>query len=142
MNNAYTNYSDCAAYFSHLIGREPSPAELIRFEDNQNLILINRRSPKNNAYHISFTNGTAVQLVTDGVIMGGAIQLHSQEEGHRFYAVMFEEQGTVEEHYLILDASVESVIVDGIRTMLVQGVRLITIEDLVLQYSPVMSNLT
>ncbi|MCX2740872.1 hypothetical protein [Pontibacter anaerobius] len=142
MKNTYTNYSTYTAYLTHLFGREPSPAEIACFEGNQNLILINRRSPKNNAYHINFTNGTAVQLVADGVILGGAIQLHSQEAGHRFYSVMFEEQGTVEEHYLMLDATVESVVVNAVRIMLVQSVRLITIEDLVLQYNPVMYNLT
>lgn len=141
MKNAYTNYRDYAAYLTHLFGKAPSPAELIRFEANQNLMLINRRSPKNNVYHIGFTNDTTVQLVADGIVLGGSIQLHSQAEGHRFHTVLFEEQDSVEEYYLVLDASVESVMVGGLRTTLVQRVRLITIQDLVLQYSPLMYNL-
>ena len=56
------------------------------------------RWPKPDAYHISFTNGTAVQPLTDGVILGGSMQVHSREAGHRYYTVLFEEQGTVEEH--------------------------------------------
>ncbi|MEJ8802765.1 hypothetical protein [Pontibacter sp. H249] len=142
MKNAYTNYSNYAAYLTHFFGREPSPAELISFENNQNLILINRRSLKNNAFQFRFVNGTALQLLPDEIILGGSVQLHSQEAGHRFYSVMFEEQDTVEEHYLILDATVESVVVNAVRIMLVQSVRLITIEDLVLYYNPIMYNLT
>ncbi|PTX15015.1 hypothetical protein C8N40_109113 [Pontibacter mucosus] len=42
----------------------------------------------------------------------------------------------------MLDASVKFALMGGVRTTLVQCVRLITIEDLVLQYNPVMYNLT
>lgn len=135
------NYSDYAAYLTELLGRKPGIIELISFEDNQNLMLINRRLLKNNAYHISFINGIAVPFVTDGIIEGGLIQLHSREAGHRFYSVMFEEKDAVEEHYLILDASVESVMIGGLRATLVQSVQLITIEDLVQRYNPIMYNL-
>lgn len=138
-NASYRDYDDC---LTQLLGRKSSTAELTNFVGNQDLFLINRRSPKNDAYRISFVNDTPVQLLTDGIILGGSVQLHSQEGGHRFYSVMFEEQGTVEEHYLMLDASVDSVVVGGERTTLVERVRLITIEDLVLQYNPVMYKLT
>ncbi|NEM99445.1 hypothetical protein [Pontibacter burrus] len=142
MKNDLVNYRDYAACLTQLLGRTPSPTELIGFEDNQHLLQINRRSTENDAYRITFLNDTPVTLLADGMILGSAIQLHSQEGGHRFYTVMFEEQGTVEEHYLMLDASVESAVVGGVRTALVQHVRLITIEDLVLRYNPVMYNLT
>ncbi|WP_299708126.1 hypothetical protein [uncultured Pontibacter sp.] len=141
MTNDIVKNSDYSDYLTQLLGRRPSPAELISFENNQNLILINRRSPENNAYHISFANGTAVQLLTDGVMQGGSIELHSHEAGHRFYSVQFEEQDAVEEHYLILDAAVESVRIGESSTTLVQSVRLITIEDLVLQHDPIMYSL-
>ena len=66
------------------------------------LVIQSQYSParwaKPDAYHISFTNGTAVQPLTDGVILGGSMQVHSREAGHRYYTVLFEEQGTVEEH--------------------------------------------
>jgi len=138
-NASYRDYDDC---LTQLLGRKSSTAESTIFVGNQDLLLINRRSPKNDAYRISFVNDTPVQLMADGIILGGSIQLHSQEGDHRFYSVMFEEQGTVEEHYLMLDASVDSVVVGGERTTLVERVRLITIEDLVLQYNPVMYKLT
>ncbi|AKD03709.1 hypothetical protein POKO110462_02210 [Pontibacter korlensis] len=142
MEENNTTFSDYATCLTQFLGRKPSTTELICFEGNQNLLLINRRAPENNAYCISFVNDTAVQLMTDSMLLGGSMQLHSQEGAHRFYSVMFEAQGTAEEHYLMLDASTESVVVCGVRTMLVQSVRLITIEELVRLYDPVMYNLT
>lgn len=135
------NYSDHAAYLAQQLGRKPGMIELLSFEGNQNLMLINRRSLKNNAYLISYTNSTAVRLLSDGTMKGGLVELHSREAGHRFYSVMVEEKDAEEEHYLILDASVESVIVGGLRATLVQSVQLITIEDLVQRYNPIMYNL-
>ncbi|CAM3790614.1 hypothetical protein POKO110462_19885 [Pontibacter korlensis] len=136
------NYRNHALYLARTLGRKASRAELINFKGNQDLLLINRRSPANDAYCVYFVNDTSVQLLTDGMLLGGSIQLHSQEEAPRLYNIMLEGQGTVEEHYLMLDASVESAVVGGVRTTLVQMVRLITIEDLVLQHSPIMYNLT
>jgi hypothetical protein len=141
MTHDNVKHSGYSEYLTQHLGREHSPAELIRFDNNQNLILINRRSPDNNVYQISFANDTAVQLLTDGIILGGSIELHSHEGGHRFYSVMFEKHDAVEEHYLILDAAVESVMMGESSTTLVQSVRLITIEELVLQYNPIMYSL-
>lgn len=142
MKSSNVNYSNYAAYMHQILGREPSPSELVVFKQNQELLRITRRSSHNDVFRITFANGTAVHLLTGGILLGGAIQLHSQEGGHRFYSVMFSEQDTLEEGYLMLDVLVESVLVGGLRTDLVQGVRLITIEDLVTLYSPVMFNLS
>ncbi|PTX15016.1 hypothetical protein C8N40_109114 [Pontibacter mucosus] len=84
-NDTYRDYDDC---LTQLLGRKSSNTELTNFVGNQDLLLINRRSPENDAYRISFVNGTEVQLLTDGMLLGGSIQLHSQEGGHRFYTVM------------------------------------------------------
>ncbi|GAB3196909.1 hypothetical protein ABID22_002159 [Pontibacter aydingkolensis] len=75
------------------------------------------------------------------VVQGGAIQLHSQQEGHRFYSVFFEEYGVEERHYLMLDAEVKIILLSGCVIMLVSGVRLITIEDLVFGFSPILYDL-
>jgi hypothetical protein len=141
MKDATITYSDLSAYLSQFLGRRHSPAELITFESNQNLKLITKRSPKNNTYHIGFSNDHILPLLSDGVLLGGCLQLHSQEAGHRFYSVMFEEQGVIEEHYLMLDACMESVLLGEIKTLLVQHIQLITIEEFVQQYDPVMYNL-
>ncbi|WP_211214324.1 hypothetical protein [Pontibacter roseus] len=104
-------------------------------------MLINRRSPLNAVYPITFANTTAKQQLTDGVILGDCLQLHSQKGVHWFFSVLFEAQGAAEEIYLIMDATVESAVVGGLRTTLVQSVRLITIEDLVLGFNPNMYTL-
>lgn len=103
---------------------------------------ITKRMLQNDAFHITFANDTAVPLLTNGILLGGAIQLHSQEGSHRFYSVMFEEPGSEEEYYLMLDATIGSAKINDCSTNLVQDVRLITIENLVSLYSPVMFNLS
>ncbi|GAB3196236.1 hypothetical protein ABID22_002824 [Pontibacter aydingkolensis] len=142
MKTSNVNYSNYAAYMHQFLGREPSHSELDVFKQNQELMQITRRSSRNDVFQITFVNGTVIQLLTGGILLGGAIQLHSQEGGHRFYSVMFSGQDTLEDAYLMLDVSMDSVLVNGLRTDLVQGVRLITIEDLVTLYSPVMFNLS
>lgn len=141
MTDDQVSYSDYSAYLTLLWGKKPDTAELHTFISNQDLLLINRRSLLNDVYRITFANSTAKELLTDGIILGSHIQLHSQDGGHRFFSVLFEAHGAVEELYLILDATIESGIVGGLRTTLVQGVRLITIEDLVLQFNPSMYSL-
>lgn len=136
------NYRDFAAYMFHVLGRRASLSELNVFSCNQDLMKITKRMLQNDAFHITFANDTAVPLLTNGILLGGAIQLHSQEGSHRFYSVMFEEPGSEEEYYLMLDATIGSAKINDCSTNLVQDVRLITIENLVSLYSPVMFNLS
>lgn len=141
MKNDNLNHSDNAAYLLQFLGRDPSSTELTVFESNQNLMKITKRLLLNDVFHINYTNATDVKLLTDGIMLGGSVQLHSQVEGHRFYSVLFEEEGNEEEHYLILDATIDSAMVNGCRVDLVRGVRLITIEELVRLYSPILYSL-
>jgi hypothetical protein len=137
MKESKDNYHGYAVYLLRLLGREPSTVELSVFINNQDLLSINKRTARNDAYHISFFNSTLVQLMPEGVLRGGAIQLHSQDGRQRFYTVLLQESAT-EEQYLMLDASVESAVVNGNLIDVVQHIRLISIEDFVLLYSPIM----
>lgn len=127
---------DYQSYLSELLGRASTTSEQLIFEGNQDLLRISKRLQQNSAYHITFTNDTEKQLLSGGVVLGGAIQLHSQQEGHRFYSVYFEEDGEEEGYYLMLDAKVTLTSLNGNVVMLVLGVGLITIEAFVLNYSP------
>ncbi|NDK55723.1 hypothetical protein [Pontibacter fetidus] len=132
---------DYRDYLMELLGREPAAFELFAFERNQNLLRITKRQVANDIYHITFTNGTGIKLVTDGIVQGGDIQLHSLQEEHRFYTVFLEAYGIEEEQYLMLDAAVKTICLDNSILALIQGVQLITMEDLLTNYSPVFYNL-
>lgn len=141
MNENNVTCSGYQAYLLEFLGKEPTPVELLNFTHNQDLLLITRRKPENDVYQISFKNNTGIRLLSDGMLQGGAIQLHSQQVGHLFYSVLFEEQGKVQEHYLMLDAKVETVRIKGCVAQLVHSIDLITVEELLLGYSPIAYNL-
>jgi hypothetical protein len=128
-------------YLMELLGREPAAFELFTFVRNQNLLHIVKRQVANDIYHISFINGTGINLVTDGIVQGGDIQLHSLQKAHRFYTVFLETDGIEEEQYLMLDAAVRTICLDDTILTLIQGVHLITMEDLLINYSPILCNL-
>lgn len=138
------NTATCSGYHTYLLeflGKEPTPVELVDFIHNQDLLLITRRKPENDVYHISLKNDTGFKLLSDGRLQGGAIQLHSQQVGHLFYSVLFEGQGREQGHYLMLDAMVETACINGFAVQLVQGIALITVEELILGYSPISCSL-
>ncbi|GAB3196906.1 hypothetical protein ABID22_002158 [Pontibacter aydingkolensis] len=55
--------SDYQDYLSELLGRVPNPLELLVFERNQDLLRITKRKIQNDAYHITFTNCTEIEMV-------------------------------------------------------------------------------
>lgn len=65
-----TSYSNYAAYLLKVLGRNPDLTELTAFVNNQDLLKIIARSSQNDAYHIAFVNGTAVPLLTNGMLLG------------------------------------------------------------------------
>ncbi len=128
------NYAAC---LSQLLEREPSLKELDGFKGNQDLMKITRREPQNSAYLISFVNATKPFAKSYDMLQGDALELHSYEDNHRFYSVQLEGLGNADDSYLILDATIENVMLNGTRKEVVLCVRLISIEEFITLYSPV-----
>jgi len=139
MNNE--NDRRYAVYLSQLLDRVASPEELNEFIRNQDLMKITKREPRNASFQVTAAHVVGRQPAVSKVFTGEVLQLHSHEREHRFYTVFLAGTDSEEERYLILDAFVEVALVEGSYTELVQAVRLITIQELVQAYSPVMYNL-
>jgi hypothetical protein len=122
MKKRIVTSSEYRIHLIALLGRLPVPSELYAFERNQKLLLITKRHVKNDRYHITFINGTGIKLVSDGIVQGGDIQLHSKQKAHRFYSVFLEAHGIEEEQYLMLDAEVKNIFLDDSILTLIQGV--------------------
>ena len=134
---AYSNY---ISYLEQQLGRKVSAEENQVFVLNQDLMLITKRDIKNASYHITFCNSTNVDLLQEGVLLGDKLQLHSYDGKHRFYSVLFEEQGE-EDVYLFLCATVETVFMLKAYTEVIQSVQLLSIDQLIRSYNPIMYSL-
>ncbi|WP_114783966.1 hypothetical protein [Botryobacter ruber] len=140
METSIITYSTLDSYLEQLLDRKVSPAEIGIFVQNQNLLQITRRDIKNASYHITFCNGTNGDLLHEGVLLGDRLQLHSYDGKHRFYSVLLEEQGE-EDVYLFLCATVETVFMPDSYIEIVQSVQLLSIEQLIQSYNPIMYSL-
>ncbi|MBB6610558.1 hypothetical protein H7F15_05880 [Pontibacter sp. Tf4] len=141
MKTNYLTSNDYSIYLQGLLKRAPTVIELHAFEENQDLLLITKMVDENDACHLTFTKSTSVKLLPTRLVRGSTIQLHSQQDGHRFYTVLLDEPDFEDTRYLMLDAAVETISLDDTIITLIRDVQLMTVEEFVLRYSPVLCNL-